>query len=160
MNTTELIADAISTGLLSKPTAYDLKENPRALEIYEAKIHKLAKFAELLAKRNAPKVEYERKAFIEYSTRVNYGNDVHLEWDFAYKRFRSDAVERDFQTFRAGRASLPAEQDAERKVYICTNCDGVYTAKVTQCDCMPEKQEFHEGHIVIDAAIANRKDGV
>lgn len=29
-------------------------------------------------------------------------------------------------------------------LYICKSCEGVYMIPVTQCDCMPEKQEFTE----------------
>lgn len=33
-----------------------------------------------------------------------------------------------------------------RKVYVCTKCGFVYCdAPVTQCDCMPDKQEFYTG---------------
>lgn len=36
----------------------------------------------------------------------------------------------------------------QRAVYICTSCAGVYAdAPVSQCDCMPDKNEFTEAII-------------
>jgi len=47
----------------------------------------------------------------------------------------------------------PIAPPTVRKAYICTACDGVYAdEKVTQCDCMPAKQEFTEGTITYPSA--------
>ena len=36
----------------------------------------------------------------------------------------------------------------QRAVYICTSCAGVYAdAPVSQCDCLPDKNEFTEARI-------------
>lgn len=29
------------------------------------------------------------------------------------------------------------------KSYICKNCEGIYWEKVSQCDCLPDKNEFY-----------------
>jgi hypothetical protein len=44
----------------------------------------------------------------------------------------------------------------ERMAYICKSCEGVYAdAPVTQCDCMPDTDEFIEGTITYPSALAN-----
>lgn len=45
-------------------------------------------------------------------------------------------------------APQPAEPVKKRKAFICPNCEGVYADQpVSQCDCVPDKNEFIEGTI-------------
>ena len=42
----------------------------------------------------------------------------------------------------------PAQATKGRKVFVCTNCDGVYADQpVTRCDCLPDENTFTEGWI-------------
>lgn len=51
-------------------------------------------------------------------------------------------------TILASDGDKPASVNALRKVYICKSCEGAYAdAPVSRCDCLPEKNEFVEGHI-------------
>jgi hypothetical protein len=47
---------------------------------------------------------------------------------------------------------LDAEPEEEpvnqRKVFICTNCEGVFCVPVSECDCAAEANQFTEGYIV------------
>lgn len=50
-------------------------------------------------------------------------------------------------------APQPAEPVKTRKAFICAACDGVYAdSPVSQCDCMPEKDEFIEGTLSYPSA--------
>lgn len=52
-------------------------------------------------------------------------------------------------------APQPAEPVKKRKAFICPNCEGVYADQpVSQCDCMPEKDEFIEGTITYPSPAA------
>lgn len=49
-------------------------------------------------------------------------------------------------------AQHAAPERRERKAYICKACEGVYADQpVSQCDCMPEVDEFIEGKITYAA---------
>jgi hypothetical protein len=63
------------------------------------------------------------------------------------------AAKRELDAAMVLAAAQPMARPTVRKAYICTACDGVYAdEKVTQCDCMPAKQEFTEGTITYPSA--------
>lgn len=58
----ELIELAVESGLITRPTEYDIKENPHALEIFEARCKRVTKFAELLQANSGNAVD-EREIY-------------------------------------------------------------------------------------------------
>ena len=45
-------------------------------------------------------------------------------------------------------AAVGSTRLVRRKAFICKACGGVYADEpVTQCDCMPEKNEFYAGEL-------------
>lgn len=58
----------------------------------------------------------------------------------------------DYINARLAPAAPSGEATTVRKAFICTNCDCVYADQtVSQCDCMPERDEFIEGAITYPA---------
>lgn len=54
----------------------------------------------------------------------------------------------------AAEAKLVPKGQTTRKAFICKSCEGVYADQpVTQCDCMPDKDEFIKGIISYPAAL-------
>ena len=51
--------------------------------------------------------------------------------------------------------SRPVNQEP---VFRCANCECIYSEKVTQCDCMPDVQEWIEGTMSFNAAPVRTKD--
>lgn len=50
-------------------------------------------------------------------------------------------------------APAPAPQTV-RKVFVCASCEGVYMDEpVSECDCMPEKNEFIESTLSYDLPV-------
>jgi hypothetical protein len=146
MNTTELIALAKEAGLCHDhfdKLIWDVAGKTN-----------LAKFAELLAKRNASaaQVKFTDKEIIDYAI-AEEGLLFASEDD--YLAIAGIVLE---QVNEKLRASLPAEQDAERLAYVLENpMILVEFEGHTGVEFYEDKEAALNA---IDAAIANRKDGV
>jgi alpha-D-ribose 1-methylphosphonate 5-triphosphate synthase subunit PhnG len=140
MNTTELIA-----------LAKECNAGENQFGLYIFKIDELAKFAELLAKRNAANIDaLMEQAQVFASSYSLVGSPFASDDQFAESEHEKAELRRMIS------ASLPAEQDAERYRMARTLGIAVVNDKGNITGA-----HFNEGaDMRVDTAIANRKDGV